>query len=120
MVKTLNSGLKGTGLESYPDLLCFFLEQENLLPLLHSTQVIMGTWQFGSFVLSKNKIVKSPNRRMRRPMCYVFATGWGSNVCKRLEHGYAVDKRYINAIFTLLYFMNQITVSVQFSLPQPI
>ena len=55
VVKTLNSSLKGTGFESYQDHLCFFLEQENLLQLLHSTQVRMGTWPFGSFVLSKTK-----------------------------------------------------------------
>ena len=36
MVMTLNSGLKGNGLESRPDLLC-------LLPLLQSTQVKIGT-----------------------------------------------------------------------------
>ena len=52
MVKTLNSGLKCNGFESNQDNVCFFLQQENLLQLLHSTQVRMGTWPFGSFVLS--------------------------------------------------------------------
>ena len=85
MVKTLNSGLKGTGFESYQDHLCYFLEQENLLQLLHSTQVRMDTWPYGSSVLSKTKIVKSPNRRMWRHMCYVFATGWGSNCVQALR-----------------------------------
>ena len=94
MVKTLNSRLKGTGFESYPDHLCFFLEQENLLQLFHPTQVSMGTWLVAFSV--QNKIVKLPNRRMWLPMCYVFAI-----VCKRLDHGYAVDKRYITALLFL-------------------
>ena len=46
VVKALDSGLKGTGFEPHRDHLCFFLGQENLPLLLHSTQVKMGTWPF--------------------------------------------------------------------------
>ena len=100
MIKTLNSGLKATGFESYPDQLCFFLEQENLLQLLPSTQVRMGTWPFCSFVLSPKKL----QNRLTGGCCVLYVMrlllAEGVIVCKRLEHDYVVDKRYIKAIFT--------------------
>ena len=37
-------------------------------------------------------------------MCLLLAGG--SNCVKRLEHGYAVDKYYINAIFTFTFYQN--------------
>ena len=105
MVKTLNSVLKGTGFESYQDNVRFVLEQENLLQLLQSTQVRMGTWPFGRFVLSKTKNAKTPDGcGVQCVMCLLLAGG--VIVCKRLEHCYAVDKRYINAIFTFTFYQN--------------
>ena len=106
MVKTLNSGLKGTGFESYPDRLCFFLEQENLLHLLHSTQVRMDTWPFSSFVLPKTKLLNrlTGGSGVLCVICLLLAVGVIQLliVCKRLEHGYTGDNRYIKDNFTLL------------------
>ena len=105
VVKTLNSVLKGTGFESYQDNVRFVLEQENLLQLLQSTQVRMGTWPFGRFVLSKTKNAKTPDGcGVQCVMCLLLAGG--VIVCKRLGHCYAVDKRYINAIFTFTFYQN--------------
>ena len=86
---------KVSGSNPTPTSCVFFLTQENLLQLLHSTQVRMGTWPFGSFL----SIVKSPNRQVWLPMCYVFATGRGSNCVQALRAWYALDRRYVKATF---------------------
>ena len=41
---------------------CFLLEQESLLQLLHSTQVKMGTWPFGSIVCPNNDVNRLTGR----------------------------------------------------------
>ena len=82
VVKALNSDMKVPGWNLAH--LCFFLEQETLLLLLPFTQVRMGTWPLVS-LFCPIKIVKSPNRRMWRPMRYMFDTGWGINCVEALR-----------------------------------
>ena len=66
----------------------------------------MGTWPFGSFVRPKMQIVNrlTGGCGVLCVMCLLLV---GGVIVQRLEHGYAVDKRYINAIFTFTQMTRQ-------------